>query len=143
MLYLTRRYRFAASHRLDSPALSAEENARVYGKCNSPYGHGHNYALDVTMEGPVNEATGMVIDLGALDQLVQQEILDRFDHAHLNFDAGLFAQKAPTTENLCAGIYTLLREKLEALPARGAARLHRVRLEETRSNYFEYEDQSV
>lgn len=142
MVYLTRRYHFAASHRLHSVALSDEENARVFGKCNNPHGHGHNYALHVTMAGPVDRETGMVIDLAVLDDLVQNEILDRFDHEHLNFDSRLFGEKPPTTENLCAAIYQLLSKGLAGSPARGAAQLRRVRLEETRSNYFEYEGRS-
>lgn len=139
MVYLTRRYRFAASHRLHNPALTPEENARLYGKCNNPYGHGHNYALEVTMAGPVDAATGMVFDLAMLDGVVQREVLDRLDHTHLNLDVDLFKSVVPTTENVCVEVYKVLRENLERVPSRGQARLHKVRLEETNSNYFEYE----
>ena len=142
MIYLTRRYRFAASHRLHSDALSAEENARVYGKCNNPYGHGHNYVLEVTVAGEVDPATGMVYDLGALDQTVELEVLERFDHIHLNLDAERFRTQVPTTENLCIEIYSLLRPKLEANGQPGSTRLASVRLEETNSNFFEYADGS-
>ena len=136
MVYLTRRYRFSASHRLHNDALTAEENARVYGKCNNPYGHGHNYALEVTVMGPINAETGMVYDLAALDRTVEQEVLERFDHTHLNLDVDNFRTSVPTTENLCIEIFNLLRDKLNG---DGPAHLKRVRLEQTSSNSFEYE----
>jgi len=140
MVYLTRRYRFSASHRLHSDSLTPEENARIYGKCNNPYGHGHNYVLHVILAGPVDPATGMVFDLAALDSIVQKEALDRLDHTHLNLDVDIFRKVVPTTENLCIEIYKLLREKLAQAPQRGSARLKKVCLEETNSNYFEYEE---
>lgn len=140
MVYLTRRYRFSASHRLHSNSLTPEENARIYGKCNNPYGHGHNYVLHVTLSGLVDPATGMVFDLTALDSLVQTEVLDRLDHTHLNLDVDTFRHVVPTTENLCIEIYRLLREKLAEVPQRGSARLKKICLEETNSNYFEYEE---
>ncbi len=140
MVYLTRRYRFSASHRLHSDSLTPEENARIYGKCNNPYGHGHNYVLHVTLAGPVDPATGMVFDLATLDRIVQKEALDRLDHTHLNLDVDIFQHVIPTTENLCLEIYKLLREKLAQAPQSGSARLKKVCLEETNSNYFEYEE---
>ncbi len=139
MVYLTRRYRFAAAHRLNNDSLSPEDNAILYGKCNSPYGHGHNYALEVTVAGRVNPATGMTIDLGRLDRLVQEEVLDRLDHAHLNLDVEALRETIPTTENLCVEIYRLLSRQWERACGKDEARLKRVRLEETSSNYFEYE----
>ena len=142
MVELTRRYRFSASHRLHNDALSAEENARVYGKCNNPYGHGHNYVLEVTLLGPIDPATGMVYDLVALDRTVEAEILERFDHTNLNLDVDNFRQRVPTTENLCIEIFDLLRAKIEADSDRGKARLRRVRVEETNSNSFEYESRT-
>jgi 6-pyruvoyltetrahydropterin/6-carboxytetrahydropterin synthase len=141
MVYLTRRYRFAAAHRLHSDALSEEENHSVYGKCNNPYGHGHNYVLEVTVGGSVDPATGMVMDLGLLDGTVERKVLEHFDHKHLNLDVENFRNLVPTTENLCIEIYKLLRTELEASNGAGAARLQRVRLEETNSNFFEYEGQ--
>jgi 6-pyruvoyltetrahydropterin/6-carboxytetrahydropterin synthase len=138
MVHLTRRYRFSAAHRLHNEALSAEENARLYGKCNSPYGHGHNYVLEVTMAGGVDPATGMVADLAVLDGVVQQEVLERFDQTNLNLDGESFRSRVPTSENLCLEIFNLLRRRLEAGGAEGRARLERVRLEETNSNFFEY-----
>ena len=135
--HLTRRYWFAASHRLHSDALSAEENQRLYGKCNNPYGHGHNYALEVTVGGPVSEATGMVANLVDLDRVVQEEILARFDHRNLN-RCDDFAGKAPTSEYLCMEIYRLLCARWGREPALGGTRLERIRLEETRNNTFEF-----
>jgi 6-pyruvoyltetrahydropterin/6-carboxytetrahydropterin synthase len=143
MVYLTRRYRFAAAHRLHSPALSPEENARVYGKCNNPYGHGHNYILEVTVAGEVDLATGMVHDLAALDRMVEQDVIERFDHVHLNMDVDTFRNLVPTTENLCIEIYNLLQATLKANGRPGSARLDRVRLEETNSNSFEYSGAGV
>src|SRR3984885_3032577 len=104
--YLTRGYGFSASHRLHSNHMSAEENAATYGKCNNPHGHGHNYALEVTVSGPVDESTGMVCNLVDLDGVVQSEILERLHLQNLNF-LQEFAQSVPTTENLCEAIYDI------------------------------------
>jgi 6-pyruvoyltetrahydropterin/6-carboxytetrahydropterin synthase len=142
MVYLTRRYRFCASHRLHNEALSDDENLRVYGKCDSPYGHGHNYVLEVTVAGPIDRETGMVFDLVALDGMVEREVLERFDHTNLNLDVENFRVRVPTTENVCTEIFHLLRDKLEGGGPLGAACLSRVRLEETSSNFFEYEGES-
>jgi 6-pyruvoyltetrahydropterin/6-carboxytetrahydropterin synthase len=129
--HLTRRYMFSASHRLHSDDMSPEENVATYGKCNNPYGHGHNYALEVTVSGPIDESTGMVCNLGDLDGFVEREILEHFDHQNLNTLAE-FAQAVPTTENLCAAIYDILQ--------RGFTRAHleKVRMDETMMNSFEY-----
>jgi 6-pyruvoyltetrahydropterin/6-carboxytetrahydropterin synthase len=129
--YLTRRYMFSASHRLHSETMSPEENASTYGKCNNPYGHGHNYALEVTVSGPVDERTGMVCNLTDLDGFVQEQILERFDLQNLNA-LPQFGQAIPTTENLCAVIYDILRRGFTP------AHLEKVRLEETMMNSFEY-----
>src|SRR5712692_5629753 len=109
--HLTRRYRFSASHRLHSDDMSPEENVAIYGKCNNPYGHGHNYALEVTVSGPIDEGTGMVCNLVDLDGFVEREILEHVDHQSLN-TLEEFAQEVPTTENLCAAIYDILRRGL-------------------------------
>ena len=138
MVYLTRRYRFSAGHRLNAPELSAEENARVYGKCNNPHGHGHNYVLDVTVGGRVDRETGMVCALGFLDSLVQREVLDRFDETNLNLDTESFRDRVPTSENICLEIHRLLKPHLEGAGPGGEVRLARVRLEETTSNSIEY-----
>jgi 6-pyruvoyltetrahydropterin/6-carboxytetrahydropterin synthase len=129
-VYLTKRYMFSASHRLHNGALSPEENRRLYGKCNNPYGHGHNYALEVTVSG-APDANGMVCDLAELDRVVGREVLERFDHVNLNCLPD-FRQTVPTTENLCVRIYDLLERNF------AAAHLEKVRIEETALNSFEY-----
>jgi 6-pyruvoyltetrahydropterin/6-carboxytetrahydropterin synthase len=129
--YLTRRYMFSASHRLHSDAMSDAENAATYGKCNNPYGHGHNYTLEVTVSGPVDPATGMVCNLTDLDEFVRDEILERFDHQNLNTLAE-FAGIVPTTENLCVVVYDILQRGFRH------AHLQKVRFEETMMNSFEY-----
>ena len=128
---LGRRYHFSASHRLHSEHLTEEENSRVFGKCNNPFGHGHNYVLEVTVSGEVDPATGMIANLSDLDGFVQREVLEAFDHKSLNEDVPAFRQTVPTTENLCIEIYG----RLKSFPY---ARLQRVRIEETRNNSFEY-----
>jgi 6-pyruvoyltetrahydropterin/6-carboxytetrahydropterin synthase len=129
--YLTRRYRFSASHRLHNDAMSDAENRDTYGKCNNPFGHGHNYSLEVTVSGPVDPATGMVCNLVDLDGLVEDQVLSRFELRNLNTLSD-FAARVPTTENLCMSIYDILRRGLRH------AHLERVRLEETMMNSFEY-----
>src|SRR5579864_8219369 len=106
--HLSRRYLFSASHRLHNPEMSAEENQATYGKCNNPYGHGHNYTLEVTVSGPVDERTGMVCNLVDLDGFVEREVLARYDHENLN-TLKEFAQNVPTTENLCMQIYEIVQ----------------------------------
>ena len=129
--YFGRRYTLSASHRLHSGELSAEENRTAYGKCNNPHGHGHNYIVEVLAGGPVDAETGMVIDLGALDEVVRTRVLLRFDHTNLNLDP-LFENRVPTTENLCKAIFELLHGAFEP------AALEQVRVEETENNFFEY-----
>src|SRR5208282_1721022 len=125
MVYLTRRYRFSAGHRLHNDALSAEENLRVYGKCNNPNGHGHNYLLEVTVAGAIEPATGMVFDLGTLDGIVAESVLDKLDHKNLNLDMENFRAQVPTTENLCLEISKLLRTPLEETGAERGLQLDR------------------
>jgi 6-pyruvoyltetrahydropterin/6-carboxytetrahydropterin synthase len=139
MVYLTRRYRFSAAHRLHNDALSAEENARLYGKCNNPLGHGHNYVLEVTVAGPIDPATGRVYDLARLDRAVRAEVLERFDETNLNLDVENFRTRVPTTENICMEIFELLRPHVEGGGGQAGARLSGVRLEETNSNFIEYQ----
>jgi 6-pyruvoyltetrahydropterin/6-carboxytetrahydropterin synthase len=128
---LGRRYRFAASHRLHSAKLSDAENVRIYGKCNNPCGHGHNYTVEISVSGDVDPATGMIANLADLDSFVQREVLEPFDHRSLNDEVEAFRGEVPTTENLCLEIYRRLR----AFPK---AKLERVRVEETSNNSFEY-----
>lgn len=128
---LGRRYRFAASHRLHTAQLSEEENRRVFGKCNNPYGHGHNYVLEILLSGKIDQATGMIANLADLDGFVAREVLEPIDHKSLNEDVAAFREAVPTTENLCIEIF----RRLKAFPD---ARLERVRVEETSNNSFEY-----
>lgn len=130
-LSLTRRYRFSASHRLHSPKFSDEENLRLYGKCSNPYGHGHNYVVEVTIAGPIDPATGMIANLGELDPFVEREVIEAFDHKYLNEEIPEFRKYVATTENVCREIY----RRLKPFPA---ARLERVRIEETSNNSFEF-----
>jgi 6-pyruvoyltetrahydropterin/6-carboxytetrahydropterin synthase len=129
---LGRRYRFAASHRLHTAKLSDEENIRVFGKCNNPYGHGHNYTLEVRFSGPVDPATGMIANLADLDAFVHERVIEPFDHRSLQDDVPAFRELVPTTENLCTEIFARLR----SFPA---AQLEAVGIEETSNNSFEYE----
>ena len=129
--YLTRRYRFSASHRLHSGQLSEGENLRVYGKCNNPHGHGHNYVLEVRISGNVDPATGMIANLVDLDGFVEKEVIEVFDHTLLNEEVAAFRELVPTTENVCKEIY----RRLKRFPK---ARLESVRVEETSNNSFEY-----
>jgi len=130
-LALGRRYRFAASHRLHNPRLGEEENLRLYGKCNNPYGHGHNYVLEVLVSGSVDPATGMIANLCDLDAFVGREVLDPFDHKSLNEDVPEFRDTVPTTENLCIEIFRRLKQFPQA-------KLDLVRIQETSNNSFEY-----
>jgi 6-pyruvoyltetrahydropterin/6-carboxytetrahydropterin synthase len=128
--YLTRRYHLSASHRLHTEAFSEEKNWAVYGKCNNPHGHGHNYVVEVTLGGPVNEATGMVCDLAELDRFARTNLLERFDHMNLN-TLEAFRERVSTTENFTIEVYRIF----EGFPG---AKLRRVRIEETGNNSFEY-----
>ena len=134
MIELTRRYRFPAAHILCHDSFTPEENRRVFGKCANPGGHGHNYGLEVTVAGPVDERTGELMSRERLDGVVEQRVLRRFDHRVLNDDE-LFRDRVPTAENLAVAIF----EQLEAPIAQaGSARLRRVRVLETRRNAFIY-----
>jgi 6-pyruvoyltetrahydropterin/6-carboxytetrahydropterin synthase len=121
----------SASHRLHTDALSVEENRTTYGKCNNPYGHGHNYVVEVLVGGEVDTETGMVMNMAALDEAVRSRVIERFDHGNLNLDP-LFANRVPTTENLCRVVFELLHESTKP------AELVQVRVEETENNFFEY-----
>jgi 6-pyruvoyltetrahydropterin/6-carboxytetrahydropterin synthase len=133
---LGRRYRFAASHRLHSDKLSDEQNWRVYGKCNNPYGHGHNYVVEILVSGKVDAATGMIVNLADLDGFVEREVIDVFDHKSLNEDVPAFREQVPTTENVCIEIF----QHLKHFPL---AKIERVRVEETSNNAFEYAGEDI
>jgi 6-pyruvoyltetrahydropterin/6-carboxytetrahydropterin synthase len=129
--YLTRRYWFSASHRLHCDGMSDGENQATYGKCNNPHGHGHNYALEVTVAGQVDPQTGMVCNLVDLDSFVQEKILERFGHQNLNTLSD-FQGVVPTTENLCVAVYGILEREFRH------AGVEKIRVEETMLNSFEY-----
>jgi len=129
--HLTRRYLFSASHRLHNDQMSPDENRATYGKCNNPHGHGHNYALEVTVSGQVDPSTGMICNLVDLDSCVEKEILSRYDLENLNTRQE-FSVTVPTSENLCIQIFDILQRGFPH------AHLERVRLEETMMNSFEY-----
>ena len=133
--HLRRRYHFSASHRLHTEAYDAARNRAVFGKCNNPHGHGHNYTVQVTLSGPVDPATGMVCDLAELDAFAQTNLLDRFDHTNLN-TLDCFANKVSTTENLSIEIYRIFEGFT-------AAHLERVHVEETSNNSFDYAGETI
>lgn len=135
IMKLTRKYEFAAAHRLHAPSLSSEENSSRYGKCNNFAGHGHNYGLEVTLEGEPNAASGVLIAPVELDAIVEKEVFDRFDHKHLNEDCPDFEDLIPTSENLAKVIF----EKLQPALKTDARRLVKIGLNETQKNYFEVE----
>jgi 6-pyruvoyltetrahydropterin/6-carboxytetrahydropterin synthase len=132
MIYVTRRAEFSAAHFYHNPNLSPEENRRIFGKCNNPHGHGHNYTLEVTVAGEVDPTTGMVLDLKDLKKLLEQEVLQVMDHRFLNKEVPAFATAIPTTENIAIEIWKLLAPKLTF------GKLHRIRLYETPDLFVDY-----
>ena len=130
---VTRRLRFNAAHRVHNPALSDDENRALFGKCNNPNWHGHNYILEVAVEGPIDERTGYVIDLTALKSIVQHEVIDRVDHHNLNVDVEFMRGINPTSENIVVACWRVLEPRV------APGRLRRLRLWETENNYVEYE----
>ena len=138
MHYLTRLTEFEASHRYWNLAFSEEENHRTFGKCVSPYGHGHNYGLEVTVTGPIDVRTGMIANLVDLDRVVQETVIERFDHKNLNVEIAEFRQSVPTSEALLMEIHRLLTERWPREAGLAGTRLSRIRLQETGKNFFEY-----
>ena len=108
MIYLTRRVEFSASHYYHNPEFSAEENRRIFGKCNNPHGHGHNYILEVTVKGEIDSRSGFVIDLKQLKEIMNREVVDALDHRHLNKEVPEFARQIPTSENIAIAIWKRL-----------------------------------
>lgn len=134
---ITRRYRFPASHRLHTPELSDAENAKVYGKCNNPFGHGHDYVLEVTVAGAVDDNTGLIIPIPALDEFVQRHVLDLFASRNLNLDVPHFATLPPTTENVALVITSLVEQHWRDSFGHTGAHICRVHVQETDRNGFE------
>lgn len=124
MVYLTRKVEFSASHHYHIPELTPEENRRLFGKCNNPHGHGHNYTLEVTVKGEVDAVTGFVMDLKDLKEVLNREVMDAMDHRYLNKEVPEFAERVPTTENVAIAIWQRIEPKLQV------AKLHRVRVYE-------------
>jgi 6-pyruvoyltetrahydropterin/6-carboxytetrahydropterin synthase len=137
MTRVTRRYKFAASHRLHSGRFSEEQNQSLYGKCNNPYGHGHDYVLDVSVTGPVDATSGQVVNLQVLDRLVSEQILHDFDHRYLNADVQDFANVIPTSENIIQVMQDRLRAHWRTTFTDDWPRLEKIRLRETKRNAFE------
>ena len=132
MILLTRKAEFSASHFYWNEAFTPEENQRVFGKCANRNGHGHNYTLEVTVEGEVDAATGFVVDLKQLKDVMDREVVQIYDHRHLNLEIPEFKQTIPTTENIAVAIWRRLETKLEG------ARLHRVRVYEMPDLFADY-----
>lgn len=133
MLYISRKVEFCASHRLYNPTFSEEKNEALYGRCNNPNGHGHNYVLEVTLKGTVDADTGMVMDLKALKDLLEEEIIEKVDHKNLNVDVEFLAGVIPTAENVVASFWKILEPRLP-----GNCQLHEIRLWETENNIAFY-----
>jgi 6-pyruvoyltetrahydropterin/6-carboxytetrahydropterin synthase len=137
VIRVTRRYRFAASHRLHIPHLTQAENQEIYGKCNNPYGHGHNYELEISVRGPVGARSGRAVDIALLDRLVHSRVLSVLDHKNLNEEVEVFRRVVPTTENLAREVYRRLREHWGSIFSGVWPVLERVRIAETGRNIFE------
>ena len=135
LVTVTRRLRFNAAHRVHNPALSDAENTRLFGKCNNPNWHGHNYVLEVSVAGEIDPVTGYVVDLGHVARTVEREFIDLVDHRNLNLDVEFMRGVNPTSENIVVQCWRLL------VPHLAPARLTRLRLWETENNYVEYEGQ--
>lgn len=131
-VYLTRKAEFSAAHYYHNPDLSPEENRRLFGKCNNLNGHGHNYTLEVTVQGEVDPQTGFVIDLKKLKEVLTHEVLDVYDHRHLNKEVPEFANAQPTTENIAISIWRRLENKLNG------AKMYRVRVYEMPDLFVDY-----
>ena len=133
LVTVTRRLQFNAAHRVHNPALSDEENQRLFGKCNNPNWHGHNYVLEVSVRGEIEPRTGYVMDLGRLATIVQRELIDHLDHKNLNLEVEFMSGVNPTAENIVVACWRVLERHV------APGRLRRLRLWETENNYVEYE----
>lgn len=134
MIYITRKFHFSASHRVFNPALSDEENFRIYGKCSNPNGHGHNYVMEVTVAGEIDPEIGFVMDLTELKLLVEKEIIDKVDHKNLNIDVPFMKDVLPSTENIAVAFWQQIENKIN----NSIRRLYSIRVEETVNNSVTY-----
>ena len=132
MIYLTRKAEFSASHHYHNPEFSAQENQRIFGKCNNPNGHGHNYTLEVTVRGEVDPKSGFVVDLKQMKEIMNREVIDAMDHRYLNKEVPEFATQIPTSENIAIAIWKRLEPKLKV------GKLHRVRVYEMQDLFVDY-----
>lgn len=132
MIYVSRRETFSASHRLHNPGLPDDENIKIFGKCNSPNGHGHNYILEIVIAGEINKQTGYLIDLKMLKEIIRENIIEKVDHKNLNYDVDFLKGIITTTENLAVCFWNILEKKIPA------GKLFAVRIAETENNFFEY-----
>lgn len=132
MVYLTRRERFSAAHRLFKPGLSDEENFRLYGLCSNPNWHGHNYVLEVVVKGEIDSETGFLMDLKDLKEIIRKNVIEKVDHKNLNIDTDFMKGILPSSENITIAIWNQLVDKIPK------GKLHSVKLYETENNYFEY-----
>jgi 6-pyruvoyltetrahydropterin/6-carboxytetrahydropterin synthase len=133
-VYLTRKAEFSSAHYYHNPELSADENRRIFGKCNNLNGHGHNYTLELTVKGEVDAKSGFVINLVNLKEILNREVMEVFDHRHLNKEVPEFATQIPTTENIAISIWNRVQPKLKPL----GAQIHRVRLYEAPDLFVDF-----
>lgn len=134
MIYITRRFHFSASHRVYNPGLSDDENFKIYGKCSNPNGHGHNYIMDITVAGEVDNSTGFVMDLTELKRITEEEIISKVDHRNLNADVDFMQGILPTTENVAIKFWEQIENKINV----GNRKLYSVKIRETVNNSVEY-----
>jgi len=134
MIYITRRERFNAAHRLFKPEYSDEMNLDIFGKCSNPNWHGHNYTLFVTVKGDVNPDTGFLVNLKDLSTLIDHHVIEKLDHRNINLEVDFMAGKLASTENLAIGIWNQLNEPIAAM----GTQLHSIKLYETENNFVEY-----
>lgn len=137
MIYLTKKSGFSAAHRLFNPELNSEDNETIYNKCANYYGHGHNYDIEVTVKGHAQAKTGWIIDLKLLQSIINEEIIDKVDHKHLNFDVDFLKGIIPTVENIVVCFWRILENKIPG------AKLHKIRLYETNTSYADYYGEDV
>lgn len=134
MIYITRRERFNAAHRLFRQDFTDEQNLEVFGKCSNPNWHGHNYELFVTVKGEIDESTGFLLNLKKLSKVIREKIISKLDHKNINLEVDFMQGKLASTENLAVGIW----EELEKIILSLGAELHRIKVSESENNYAEY-----
>lgn len=137
MILITRREMFSSSHRLYNQNFSDDENERVFGKCNNPNGHGHNYILEVIVIGEIDTNTGYVVDLKVLKEIIRENVIKKVDHKNLNLDVDFLKNKIPTAENIAVGIWNQLVNKIPS------GKLYSIKLYETENNYVEYKGKDL